>query len=509
MNALAAHLPDAAGLIARRAGILTYQSPVVYMRVDCEICRSEGFEAQTRVEIEWEGRTVIATVHHVTADWLGHGEAGLSEPAWRALGLSGGEMLAIRHPPVLESERHIRGKTYGAPLDYEKLKVIMQDVAAGRLSDLHLASFVTACAGGRMSRDETVALTRAMIDVGERLSWQFSPVMDKHCVGGLPGNRTTPLVVAIVTACGLVMPKTSSRAITSPAGTADAMETLAPVNLDLQAMRRVVEKVGGCIVWGGSVQLSPADDVLIRVSRPLDLDGTAQLVASVLSKKAAAGSERVLIDIPVGPTAKVRSEEAADELGGLLEHVGEAVGLQLRVVRTDGTQPVGRGVGPALEAWDVLAVLQRDSAAPADLRERALLLAGHLLEMGGKAGPGAGYLLAQQALDSGLAWTQFVAICEAQGGLRQPPVAPHVRPYLAGAAGVVTAVDNRKLAMVAKLAGAPGAPAAGITLEVKLGDRIARGQPLFHVHAQTTGELEYAQAYANRQQGLVTIEEIA
>ena len=235
MNALAAHLPHGAGLIARRAGILTYQSPVVYMRVDCEICRSEGFEAQTRVEIEWDGRTVIATVHHVAAEWLGHGEAGLSEPAWRALGLSGGEMLAIRHPPVLESERHIRGKTYGAPLDYEKLKTIMLDVAAGRLSDLHLASFVTATAGGRMSHEETVALTRAMIDVGERLHWPFSPVMDKHCVGGLPGNRTTPLVVAIVTACGLVMPKTSSRAITSPAGTADTMETLAPVNLDLQA----------------------------------------------------------------------------------------------------------------------------------------------------------------------------------------------------------------------------------------------------------------------------------
>lgn len=509
MNGLAHHLPDAAGLIARRSGILTYQTPIAYMRVDCEVCRSEGFEAQARVEIEWQGRTIIATVHHVVADWLGQGEAGLSEAAWGALGLSGGERLAIRHPPVLESERHIRSKIYGAPLDYPMLKAIMHDVAAGRLSDLHLASFVTACVGDRMSRDETVALTRAMIDVGERLRWPFSPVVDKHCVGGLPGNRTTPLVVAIVTACGLVMPKTSSRAITSPAGTADSMETLAPVNLDLQAMRRVVEQVGGCIVWGGTAQLSPADDVLICVERPLDLDGTAQLVASVLSKKASAGSERVLIDIPVGPTAKVRSEEAADKLGDLLQFVGEAVGLQLRVVRTDGTQPVGRGIGPALEARDVLAILRRDPTAPADLRDRALLLAGHILEMGGKASANGGYALAQQALDSGRAWTQFAAICEAQGGLRQPPVASHVRPYLAGASGVVSAVDNRKLAMVAKLAGAPGSPAAGITLEVKVGDWIQRGQPLFHVHAQTPGEMEYAQAYAGRQKDLFTIKEEA
>lgn len=503
---LAAHLPGAAGLIARRAGIRTYQAPIVYMREDCEVCRSEGFEAQARVEIEWQQKTVIATVHHVVADWLPEGEAGLSDAAWRALGLSGGEMLAIRHPPVLESERHIRSKIYGAPLDYDKLSAIMQDVAAGRLSDLHLAAFVTATAGGRMSREETVALTRAMVDVGEQLRWPFTPIVDKHCVGGLPGNRTTPLVVAIATACGLIMPKTSSRAITSPAGTADTMETLAPVNLDLAAMRHVVEKVGGCVVWGGAVQLSPADDVLIRVSRPLDLDGTAQLVASVLSKKVSAGSERVLIDIPVGPTAKVRSNEAADELGDMLQHVGDAVGLQLRIVRTDGSQPVGRGIGPALEARDVVAVLQRDPAAPVDLRDRALLLTGHLLEMAGKAADGEGYSLAQLTLDSGQAWDQFLAICEAQGGLREPPVAQYVAPYLALSDGVVTGLDNRKLAMVAKLAGAPGAPAAGITLEVKVGDRIARGQPLFHVHAQTTGELEYAQAYADHQQGLVTIE---
>jgi thymidine phosphorylase len=259
----------------------------------------------------------------------------------------------------------------------------MKDVAASRISDLHLASFVTACAGDRMTRGETVALTRAMIDVGDQLRWPFSPIVDKHCVGGLPGNRTTPLVVAIATACGAVMPKTSSRAITSPAGTADTMETMAPVTLDVPAMRRVVEQEGGCIVWGGAVRLSPADDVLIRVERPLDLDGTAQLVASVLSKKAAAGSERVLIDIPVGPTAKVRSAEAAQSLGAVLTDVGTAIGLQVRVVQTDGTQPVGRGIGPALEAIDVLGVLRGHAQAPRDLRERALALAGDVLEMAG------------------------------------------------------------------------------------------------------------------------------
>ena len=110
---------------------------------------------------------------------------------------------------------------------------MIDDVAAGRYSDLHLAAFITACAAESLDLDETVALTRAMINVGDRIDWGRGTIVDKHCVGGLPGNRTTLLVVPIVTACGLTMPKTSSRAITSPAGTADTMEVLAPVDRDV------------------------------------------------------------------------------------------------------------------------------------------------------------------------------------------------------------------------------------------------------------------------------------
>ena len=191
----------------------------------------------------------------------------------------------------------------------------------------------------------------------------------------LPGNRTTLLVVPIAAACGLTIPKTSSRAITSPAGTADTMETLAPVTLDIASMRRVVGREGGCIVWGGAVSLSPADDLLIRVERPLGLDSDGLLVASVLSKKIAAGSTHVLIDVPVGRSAKVRSAEAARAIAERMRLVGDALGIAVRVVLTDGSQPVGCGIGPALEAWDVLRVLQNEPGAPADLRERALTLA--------------------------------------------------------------------------------------------------------------------------------------
>ena len=273
------------------------------------------------------------------------------------------------------------------------------------------------------------------------------------------------------------------------------METLTRVDLDVHEMRRVVERESGCLVWGGAMALSPADDVLIRVERPLDLDSDAQFVASVLSKKIAAGSSHVLIDIPIGPTAKVRSEEDGHRLQSLMEQVAKAFGLQLRVLRTRGAQPVGHGIGPALEAHDVLAVLRGAAAAPVDLRMRALVLAGELLEFCGHSMPGTGRSEAWRMLDSGAAWAKFQAICEAQGGLREPGTAAWQEAVTAEHAGYVSGIDCRRLARVAKLTGAPVAPTAGLVLHVKLGDTVQQGMPLLTLNAEAAGELAYARQY--------------
>jgi thymidine phosphorylase len=497
---------EGTALRARRLGVHTHHEAVVFMRTDCHVCRSEGLTPHSRVLLKARDREAIATLYQVSTDLLAPNEAGLSEAAWQRLGLAEGDPILVRHPEPVESLRSVRRRIYGGRLDEPALRSIIQDVVQGRYSDIELASFITACAALPLDEDETVALTRAMIDVGDRLTWPNAPVLDKHSVGGLPGNRTTPLVVAIVAAHGLTMPKTSSRAITSPAGTADTMETMAPVDLDLAAMRRVVEREGGCIVWGGSVRLSPADDVLIQVERALDVDSEGQLVASVLSKKIAAGSSHVVLDIPVGPTAKVRSAEAAQALSRRLTEVADRFGLATMVIVSDGLQPVGRGIGPALEARDVLAVLQRTAHAPQDLKLRACTLAGALLELGGKAPRGQGAAVAAQTIDDGRAWAKFQRICEAQGGMRTPPVSRHQRPLLAQASGRVGVIDNRKIAKLAKLAGAPDTKAAGVELHVRLGDEVRAGEPLCTLHADTVGELNYALDYAASAGGIIGVE---
>jgi thymidine phosphorylase len=486
------------GLHLRALGIDTHQEFVIYIHRDCHVCRAEGFEAQTRVEVSCRDRHLIATLNLISSDLLNAGEASLSLSAWRALQVTPGDVVNVTHAPTLDSLSVMRAKIYGHRLDAPALQAIINDVAAGHYSDLHIAAFLTACAGGRMDLQETIDLTAAMVNAGEKIDWQRrdqQPIIDKHCIGGLPGNRTTPIIVAIAAAAGLMMPKTSSRAITSPAGTADVMETLTRVDLDVPAMRKVVEQEGGCLVWGGALTLSPADDILIGVERPLDIDSDSQLVASVLSKKIAAGATHALIDMPVGPTAKVRNQQEALRLQNLMQKVAEAFGLQLRVLCTLGDQPVGRGLGPALEAQDVLAVLQNLPTQPLDLRARALQLAGELLEFCGHSLLGSGHKHAQQLLDSGAAWQKFQAICVAQGDLRAPGIAKLQQPIIAERAGYVSVIDNRRLARVAKLAGAPNAPTAGLYLHVGLGDYVERGMPLFTLHAQAAGELAYAQRY--------------
>ncbi len=479
-------------LTLKYLGINTYKEPIIYMREDCHICKSEGFYAQIRVRVILNDRAIIATINTVETELLRHNEAGLSNYAWDLLSAQQGDIISIMHPKPLDSLSYIRSKIYGNELKTDETKHIIDDIVSGNLSDINIAMYIAASAGDRLSKKEIIDLTRAMVDSGQQLTWDAPCVVDKHCVGGLPGNRTTPIIVSIVAAFGLMIPKTSSRAITSPAGTADTMEVFTTVNLDLASMRKVVEKENGCIVWGGAMALSPADELLIRIERTINLDSEGQMVASILSKKIAAGSTHLVIDMPIGCTAKVRSLTRANYLKNYLEVIALEFGLDIKVIFSDGQQPIGRGIGPVLEALDVLAVLNRDNDAPKDLRAHALTLAGHIIEFSPGIAVGQGLIIATDILDSGKALAKFQAICNAQGGMREIIKAPLCHTIESMRSGTIVNIDNRYIANVAKLAGAPYSKVAGVELLTPLGTVVSQSQPLFKVYAQTQGELDYA-----------------
>ena len=493
-------------LIAVNMGIDTHQEPVIYVRKDSHVCRAEGFNASSRVLVECQGQQLLATMNMVESEVLQQNQIGFSLIAMKRLDINAGDSVTIKHAPVIESLGLVRKKVYGFELSELEIARIVEDITNYRYSDIEIASFLTVSAGKRLSLPEIIGLTRAMVSCGNRIVWEDEQrIFDKHCVGGLPGNRTTPLVVAIVSAAGLIIPKTSSRAITSPAGTADTMETLTEVNLELEQIREVVKSTGACLAWGGAAELSPADDVLIRIERALDIDGEGQLIASVLSKKVAAGSTHVLIDIPVGDTAKVRSKQDAGRLVYLFEQVGQALGIHVRVIVTDGSKPIGFGIGPVAEAQDILAILQGKPKAPPDLRERAILLAAELLDMATGKGIESCRQQAVDLLDSGKAWEQFQRIVTAQGGMKILPEPQYHDVLHSQKAGVIHAIDSRRLAKLAKLAGAPAEPSAGLKLMVNVGDVVKEGSPLFTLLTNSHGERSYALAYYDENQNIFDI----
>lgn len=487
-------------------GINTYKEAIIYLREDSNICSAEGYEAPARIEVKLGDRSIIATLNTIKSDLLHRYEASLSLHAWNVLGAKEGDEITVIHPKALASLGHVRSKVYGKELKEDQINSIIEDVTKGYLSDVQIAMFLASTTGARLNEQEIYYLTKAMIHTGQQLRWQTPLIVDKHCVGGLPGNRTSLLVVPIVAAFGLTIPKTSSRAITSPAGTADTMEVLAPVDLSLDKMRKVVEQEHGCIVWGGSVELSPADDILIRIERAMDLDSDGQLVASILSKKIAAGSTHIVIDIPVGPSVKIRSLQTAQRLQHYLETVGKHFNVKIKTLITDGTQPIGRGIGPALEAKDVLAVLMNDKNAPQDLRERSLTIAGKVIEFSPNVTAGTGIDIARKILDSGLAFKKFQEICIAQGGFKEPKTASHTSVIVAKHSGIVTQIENHRISRIAKLAGAPQSQTAGVELLVRVGDTVEKSQPLFVLHSQSQGELNYALSYLSQRPQIFHIE---
>lgn len=491
----------------KRLGIDTYTEPVIYLHQDSHICRSEGWVAQARVKIKLNGRTLIATLNTIENNLLHRNEASLSNYAWNFLDAKEGDDIQISHPMALDSLSYIRSKVYGNHLNAEQMNLIIKDIVAGNLSDIHIAMFLTASAGEGLNQKEILHLTNAMIQSGQKLSWPSELIVDKHCIGGVPGNRTTLIIVPIVAEFGLMIPKTSSRAITSPAGTADTMEVFAPVNLNLETMNQIVEKENGCIAWGGSVSLSPADDLLIRIERSMNLDSEGQMVASILSKKISAGSNHLVIDVPIGPTAKMRTSERSESLKKILESISSAFGVKLKTIFSDGTQPIGRGIGPALEARDILAVLKNEKDAPQDLIDHALTLAGAIIEFSPTVLPGTGKTIAREILTSGRAYTKFVKICEAQGGMFEIPLAKYQHPIVSNKNGKITQINCRHLAQVAKLAGAPIFKTSGVDFLVKQNMRVNKGQPLFVIHANAKGELDYALSFLEQGHTIVRIEE--
>jgi thymidine phosphorylase len=395
-------------------------------------------------------------------------------------------------------------KLSGESLIASEMSAALNQINSGQLTTVQVNTFLIECCN-RLSDDELVSVAKARALFMPRIEWPAPIVVDKHSLGGTPGSRVTMIVITIVAEHGLLIPKTSSRAITSAAGTADAMEVLSKVDLNREEVRKVTLAVNGCIAWNGRLNHSRLDDAMNAITRPLSLDTRRWSVASILSKKYSAGATHVVIDIPYSPTGKVKTIEDANSLGQLFERIGSLLGLTVKAFATKGDTPIGRGIGPGLEARDVLMVLSGDPKAPADLREKALFFAGHILAFDPVVGTyEAGRARAETLLDSGQAYARMQGIIDAQGRSRLLDWSKSDHTSIRSrTSGVVTEIDGNLISGLARLAGAPQDKTAGVYLHVTTGDHVREGDVLFDIYGADKAAVQQVVEVATLHHGIL------
>ncbi|MFN7991378.1 MAG: AMP phosphorylase [Candidatus Micrarchaeia archaeon] len=448
-----------------------------------------------RTEVRHHGMGPHTVIVDVSDELVKAGEVGVFRDLAQIHKLKRGDSMEIVHMDRPESIGFIKKKLDKGALNDSEIKTIVREIMDDKLSEIETSAWITAAYINGFSDDEVISLAQATVESGDQLNLGKRPILDKHCIGGVAGNRTTMILVPIIAAAGLYIPKTSSRSITSAAGTADTMEVLSNVIFNMDEMRSIVLKAKGAIVWGGGMKLAPVDDKLIRIRHPLSLDPEGMLLASILGKKKSVGAEYVLIDIPVGRGVKVPYVERGNELAKHFLRVGERLDMKIEAIITDGAEPVGNGVGPGLECLDVLEVLSGNG--PDDLRHKSLIMAGKLLELSGKVDKGKGYSVAETLINNGKAMAKFREIIELQGGdakVRNSdiPIGQYTHTVTSDVTGSIFHIDNKMISKIARIAGAPRDKGAGVLLHRLRGDRVEKGDKMFTIHAHSEANLDFA-----------------
>ena len=460
---------------------------VVLNEEDAEVL---DVRALDRVNIKGiEAIVDISKENHKTA--VNQGEIGVLIELFENLKLKSGDHVEITPANKPESLEYIRTKLDGKKLNDNEINIIIRDIVKNRLSETELTYFVSGCYTHGLEMDEVVSLTKAIVEHGGRLKWSKKIILDKHCAGGLAGNRTSMIIVPIIAAAGYTIPKTSSRAISSASGTADTVEVLCPVSLRVNEIKKIVKKTKGCLVWGGAMGMASADDRLIKIEKLLSLDPRGLLLASIMAKKLSVGATHVLVDIPCGKEAKIKTMKEAIKLKRQFIELSKRLGIKTRVIITNGNQPIGNGIGPNLEAVDVMRVLKGNG--PVDLKEKSLHMSGIMLEMAGEKN---GLKKAKEILASGLAYKKMLEIIKAQGGkvknASRIKLGRYKKKFYASKNGVVKRINNNKANSIARIAGAPDDKLAGILLNVRKNNKVKKSELIFTIFSSNKDRLKYA-----------------
>lgn len=488
-------------LSLKHVAINSFNENIAYLHKDCDTYKIDDIRDVTKVEIHGGPVPVYAFLEIVDDETIvSPGELGLNNEAFLRLNLPEGANVSLSLAGLPPSAGILQRKIAGNILSSSEYSSVVKDIVAGRYSNMDIASFLVA-SGSFMTASEVLSLTEALIG-DDVIRWDDENiVVDHHCLGGIPGNKTDIIITAIVAAYGLPMPKTASRSLTSCAGVADTFAVLANVEADEAKLKKLIKENRGAIVDYNTLPIANASKIVSSVERALGISQQQHIVSSILAIKLAAGITHLVLDIPVGPSSRIKSTAEAMRIRKLVEYVGDMLSIEIDAVITDGSEPIGNGIGAVLEARDVMRILRNKEEAPQDLLEKSLFLAGRILEFDPKLRGGQGYHVAKEILSSGRALETMNRIIYAQGKAPQAQIGHLTRDIVSSRAGVVESIDNHQINKIGVLAGASQYPGAGLDLLKKVGDFVEPGETLYRIHSVSASDFAFANSYADGDSG--------
>ena len=404
----------------------------------------------------------------------------------------------------------IEKKKWGQALNEAEIRFFAEAAAAKSVPDYQLAAMLMAIRLNGMTDEETTLLTLAMRDSGDVVDLSSIPgiKVDKHSTGGV-GDTTTLVLAPLVAACGAPVAKMSGRGLGHTGGTLDKMESIPGMRVALteEAFLKQVREIGVAVV-GQTGRLAPADKTLYALRDvTATVDSIPLIVSSILSKKLAAGSDAIVLDVKTGSGALMRDLESSIHLAEIMVRVGTLAGKPTVALISGMDQPLGTHVGNALEVREAIDILA--GRAGGDLKEVSLTLGGCMLMLAGKAGShDEAVRMLEAALDRGAGLRKLREMIVAQGGdprvCEDPdllPQAPVRKTVFCGQAGYVSKMDTTALGLAAQAMGAgrlraedPIDYAVGYVLRVRLGDQVTPETPLCELHARTGADAVQAEA---------------
>ena len=395
----------------------------------------------------------------------------------------------------------IRKKRDGGALSTAEIGYLVEGCTSGSIPDYQLAAWLMAVVLRGMTREETAALTNAMLHSGEVLDLSFLPAkkVDKHSTGGV-GDKTSLVLAPLVAAGGLFVPMISGRGLGHTGGTLDKLESIPGfrVRLPVPEFHRVLKACGCCMI-GQTEKVAPADRKLYALR---DVTGTVEspylICASIMSKKLAEGTDALVLDVKTGSGAFMKKEEDAVFLAELMVETGERMGKQMVALITNMDQPLGRMVGNALEVQECIEVLH--GCGPEDLRELCLELGAWMFFLGVVSKTVTeGKQLSEQIIASGKAFERFRHMVELQGGdisvIDDPtrlPSTGHTVEVPSPGAGYVTGILCEQVGTACVILGGGRErkedsvdPAVGVVVHKKIGDKVSAGESLCTIHCHS------------------------